>query len=1293
MSTVESSNYDVIRRRLAAAADDLTGRLEGLNEERKRVFGGSEIEVIGSERVRTENNCVPRDIVTVGDLLLFGYNVFIGLKRETTVADVFALHRFEPSSDGDGYDCGAVPLDSAGGFLLDPQFVKDFENLYRYYREASLLQLVTTDTKLLAVFQSGASHKQIKVFRWNIEGKGRLTYVDDRGERDYVFARSHDFEWQPVTREAQVSGRFPHYNIEDELFVDVLGGTLTIKIENNTESGAGIYTEPLDDPNQVLDDAQFVYATLGSLIVLRVLPFRETQWRTIVFDRRHRRVTRIDAIGQSCHQLPEDHGLIFPGGYFLQSGESKIFDTDTGDLEFVRALRAPNGEDVVYVYHRRRDGHYALLFYNLIRKQVQTPIECHGYSLFGDGRMAVFRALTDEPTRVHPMQVWQTPFSSVEFAASAPTDGSFLAKVGNAELVRGVSDGFSIVRLARTAEPDRETFEDITQACARVRDNYYWIKSDELDELDAAIHTVSRAAEQIVDEFEKVVVLRERARVAVIESENAVTELERQIADEAWTEIEPFLDALTSLRRQRGHLITTRETRYIDTDAVDQLEQRVVEMFDRVSRDAVNFLLRDDAFSNLTTELDETLGKLEAATKVADVAPLAARIEETSEGLTLLGEVMANIEIEDVTQRTAILERITEVFAHVNAGRQTIDNRHRELRVREGKAEFGAQLMLLSQTMSSALSMCETPEACDEQMARVIVSLEELESRFSDVDEFIGELADKREDIAEAFTAKKQALLEVRQRRAQTLLVAADRILDGVKRRARGLEDADDLNGFFASDAMIVKLRQLTEELGELGDTVKADEIASRLQSAKQNALRAVRDRVDLFDDSEGLIRFGAHQFSVNKQPLDLTLVPRGDEMALHLTGTDFYEPIGNAEFQTTRAFWDQALISETDDVYRGEYLAYRVLRAAEEGAGPGLPELAADDELLARTISAVALESYDEGYERGIHDRDAIAILSRLVHARETVGLLRYPGSARSLAVLFWASLDDDERAKLRRAGVSRGKLRDRFGVKDALAPLATTLEEALRASDLCELDGASGGAPLAARYLAEELAAPTTEVRFISSAAAEKLRRSLTDELELQGLRSEFDDDVRALSGRPREQLELAIAWVAGHAQRREDDAASADVVLEAATLICTPEVAREPSSALTDLRVEGLLGHHPRVRQGVLELHFDAFLNRLESFEGERVPGFREYRQKRAKLIERERYRLRPEELRPRVMTSFVRNQLISDVYLPLIGDNLAKQIGAAGAAKRTDLMGLLLLISPPGYGKTTLDGVCS
>ncbi|MDO6425338.1 AAA family ATPase, partial [Saccharophagus degradans] len=57
-------------------------------------------------------------------------------------------------------------------------------------------------------------------------------------------------------------------------------------------------------------------------------------------------------------------------------------------------------------------------------------------------------------------------------------------------------------------------------------------------------------------------------------------------------------------------------------------------------------------------------------------------------------------------------------------------------------------------------------------------------------------------------------------------------------------------------------------------------------------------------------------------------------------------------------------------------------------------------------------------------------------------------------------------------------------------------------------------------------------------------------------------------------------------------------------------------------------------------------------------------------------------------PKVLSSFVRNKLIDQVYLPLFGDNLSKQLGTVGDNKRTDRMGMLLLISPPGYGKTTL-----
>ena len=75
-----------------------------------------------------------------------------------------------------------------------------------------------------------------------------------------------------------------------------------------------------------LDDADVSWAKLGHLILLRIKPFREEDYRYLVYDTRARRVTRIDAIGLACHELPEDHGIIFPGGYYLQSGDHKLFD-------------------------------------------------------------------------------------------------------------------------------------------------------------------------------------------------------------------------------------------------------------------------------------------------------------------------------------------------------------------------------------------------------------------------------------------------------------------------------------------------------------------------------------------------------------------------------------------------------------------------------------------------------------------------------------------------------------------------------------------------------------------------------------------------------------------------------------------------------------------------------------------------------------------------------------------------------------------------------------------------------
>ena len=529
-AALTGGNYEVLRQRLATAGAELAKRADALNARRKALFGATEPQLIATERVRSEHNCAPVDIVSIGGQLLLGFNVFLGLKSETKVGDVLALHRFEPVADGGeaGFDTSPLPLDGLGGFLTSAELGRDFANLYRYYRDARLIQLIKRDTLLLAVFQAGATWKDQKVLRWRIEPDGRVVYVDDRGDRDLaaLYPPPYDFEWREVTRDDQVAGKHPHYNILDTLFIETVGGDLTIKVEDNTETGRGIYSEPVSDANQSLDDGRFYYAPIGKpggLIVLKVLPFRETAWRYLVFDARSRTVVRADGIGQGCRSLPEDHGIVFPGGYVLVGGAFKTFDGDASDYVLKREVRSPNGEDVLYVYHRGSDGTYLLYPYNLIEKAIAAPITSHGYSLFADGRLVVMRSASSEPTRVHPMQVWKTPFTSAEHAASAPTDGSYMAKVGNADLVRGLSDALSIARLAGTETPKRPTFEDILALSTRAADAYYWLGHADAGDLKAAIADVKATAKLILDEYEKVVALEAAAAAALAEAEAAVT--------------------------------------------------------------------------------------------------------------------------------------------------------------------------------------------------------------------------------------------------------------------------------------------------------------------------------------------------------------------------------------------------------------------------------------------------------------------------------------------------------------------------------------------------------------------------------------------------------------------------------------------------------------------------------------------------------------------------------------------------------------------------------------------------
>ncbi len=1283
-------SYEVIRRRLLERAEELGRKAEQLNTRRKEVFGGSEMALAATERVRTENNCLPRDMISVGSRLLVGYDVFVGMKSEVTVPDLFGLYRYARDEAG-GLTLEPCPLEESG-FLVEERFVKEFGDLFRYVRETRLTQLRRTDRRLLAIFSTGKGARDQKVFRWGIDAGGKVSYVDSRGEEDHVRPRTHDFTWKQASRENHVHGRHPHVSIYDEVFVETVGGDLTIKIENNTASGQGLYSEPVDDANQSLDDASISFARLGPLIFLSVKPYREEVTRYFLYNTRRRQVHRIDALAQACLALPEDQGVIFPSGYYLATGEFKSFDADGGPMTYERVVRAPNGEDVLYVFFREADGKYLLYPYNLIRKEVAAPIACHGYSLFDDGTLIVFRASPDEePTRIHPMQVWKTPFTSAEFAASAPVTGSFLSKVGNPDLVRGISDALSLRRTALSETPSRQTWEDLIAAARRMLDAYHWLGHAECFELLPTVKELCGVSEQIIDEYEKVEAIRRRAAESLAQAEAGQKELLRRRPEDDHAAA-AYMETLTALRRQRGVLGTLRELRYMDLARVGVLEAEVDARFAEVSRAAAVFLAGSDALRPLLEAIAAAVKKAEAAGRTVELAPVVKEVDTVHEGLTVLSETVAGLDVDDPTVRTRILDAIGEVFSQLNRARAIVQQRGKELRGAEGRAEFGAQARLFAQGVQSALAVADSPERCDQALSRLLVQLEELEGRFGELDEFAADLAARREELNDAFGAKRQTLLDARQRRAANLLAAAERILQGVQRRARTFTAPEELNAFFAGDPMVAKVRDLVEQLRGLGDTVKGDEVDGKLKAARQDGLRTLRDRSELFEGADNVIKLGRHRFFVNTQSLELTIVPRDGGLAIHLTGTDFFENIDDPILEASRDLWEQNLPSESPTVYRGEFLAYSVLRAAERGEGGGsLDHLRQEALVEGGLLAAVrqwAAERHDEGYERGVHDVDASHILDRVLGLLHTAGTLRHESDARALGVLSFAGLDVPARELLVRRARSATRLWTITGHGAARDELVTELQEALtRTAQEWRLPSHVGEIRRAARYLVDELAADRPAFVFAGEAAA--LQKDFVKQLAEEGARTTFEDDLRALEKHPPERLSLVTRWLEGFVARDPHATARAPFVREVAVALVTDrKVDRAPGAAVLEVRVEGLLGQHPRVHERAMTLRLDEFLARLEGYTEERLPRWRAYRKARTEVAERERRRLRLDEFTPKVLSSFVRNKLVNEVYLPLVGANLAKQLGAAGDAKRTDLMGLLLLVSPPGYGKTTL-----
>ncbi len=502
--------------------------------------------------------------------------------------------------------------------------------------------------------------------------------------------------------------------------------------------------------------------------------------------------------------------------------------------------------------------------------------------------MAIFRAVA-EPTRVHPLQIWRTPFNTVENAAAKPRDGSYLAKVGNADLVRGVSTPCPLAPSPSARRDDVRRSRrgahahgrrSLLARSRRGRRSRVDAPSDEED-----LRARPRRVRQGRGDREA------RARGAREGAGGA----ERARSSGS----EPTISAssrTTSARSRRSgisavSLISLEGLPRNGRPGARRCSRRSSSSTKRSARRASTFFLKEDAFKPLVDRLDVAVGKIEATTKATELAPFCRRARRRPRGphASRGGHRFA----QDRRRHGAHADprgRQRCVFPPEPRSRRLAGEEEESSAERGSRGVRGAVPPLRpggngrrSPSRIRPRSATSSSRSCCSRSKSSKAS--SVSSTSSPVD-LAGEARGGHRCRS---GAKRQQLLDERHRRAQNLDDGgrSNPLWDG--RTSGHVQDARRAQRLLRvrrDGHRSSPMSRRSSRRSAIG--VRADEVASRVKSARQDALRAMRDKADLcrWRRERHQARRDIVSTSIRSRSSSCSF-PRSGVMTLHITGTD----------------------------------------------------------------------------------------------------------------------------------------------------------------------------------------------------------------------------------------------------------------------------------------------------------------------------------------------------------------------------------------------------------------------
>lgn len=304
--------------------------------------------------------------------------------------------------------------------------------------------------------------------------------------------------------------------------------------------------------------------------------------------------------------------------------------------------------------------------------------------------------------------------------------------------------------------------------------------------------------------------------------------------------------------------------------------------------------------------------------------------------------------------------------------------------------------------------------------------------------------------------------------------------------------------------------------------------------------------------------------------------------------------------------------------------------------------------------------------------------IVLKLQQMHNELGLMQFTPSERALAQLFWYFLNPERKEYYQKQFEAANLISKSFTTDRGFQYLNEELSNEIKLFAQSNQFFAEVNYLNTAIYLKRE-----NKSAFLVSEKAGLLYESFLKDLKEKDL--EFINQLNALKKYPAacfSIVESALNAFLFNSESKFED----DVKKEAAVFFVTQNF--DAKNVLHISYETVLKGLKSLEKDADYALNYYEFSSRLSNFNKIIVPKYKQLQESKAKWVSDKKKALKVDTFKSQVLSSFVRNRLISEVYFPLIGANLAKQLGTVGNDKRTDRMGMLLLVSPPGYGKTTL-----